>query len=65
MKQNLKIVSYIVRNLKKVSIFETNSESFLGLVGNLQKDSSTADNHFEIDLDSCKIFLRVSIFETK
>jgi hypothetical protein len=28
MKQNLKIVSYIVRNLKKVSIFEKNSKPF-------------------------------------
>jgi len=56
--RNLKTVSYIVRNLKKVSIFETNSKP-------LKKDSSTADNHFESDLGSYEIFLRVSIFETK
>jgi hypothetical protein len=58
MKRNLKIVLYIVRNLKKVSIFETNSKP-------LKKDSSAADNHFESDLGSYEIFLRVSIFETK
>jgi hypothetical protein len=69
MKRNFKIVSYTVRDLKKVSIFETNSKPFLGFVGNLyetfKKDSSIAENHFESDLDSYKIFLRVSIFETK
>jgi len=31
----------------------------------LKKDSSIADNHFESDLGSYEIFLRVSIFETK
>ncbi len=30
-----------------------------------KKDFSIADNHFESDLGSCEIFLRVSIFGTK
>jgi len=36
MNRNLEIVSYIVQNLKKVSIFETNFKLFLGFVGNLR-----------------------------
>jgi hypothetical protein len=41
-----------------ILILETNSKP-------LKEDSSTADNHFESDSSSYKIFLRVSIFETK
>jgi len=36
MKRNFKIVSYMVQNLKKPSIFETNSKPFLGFMGNLR-----------------------------
>ncbi len=51
--------------LEKGSIFEANSKLFFWFRRKSMKDSSTTSNHFESDLDSYEIFLRVSIFETK
>jgi hypothetical protein len=59
-----KRVSCLLRNLKKVSIFATNSKLFLGLVANLRnfkKSFPDRDKNFERVLGFYETFLRVSI----